>query len=606
VSPHLGASLVLAVGALYGRVAHFGPRWAALTAAGLAAAIACLLLWRKRRPAPAGARLADYLTGRPSRFRDWILLGLGCIGLLLALDFDGFTRGFFRQDDFAFVQDARDGTLGQQVRLYHNDHSLPLYRVEVWAMVQAAGPHASASDLAAVFNLVNFLTFLGVLLGGCWVLAELSARRATLAAFCLFAWFWPSWGEFTSGLYTISVYPQTLVCGFAAVALWLRGGRLASGFCLALSLLAAASGAALDIFGVWIFPALACFAWAASRRSAAKTPRGYLAGLAVVFVFAAAYHLVLAKHPLGGRELVQNPQAKLLSYGAPQIAALLSWKTARGLIYGLGGTVLSTVTPPFLQILAPHLGRHPSYGALLGGADAIATFGAGWLLWNYGRRLPAANRPLFFALLWPAVLTVGMAVIARPMVAGQPGLLWPTKYLPLPYCWLVLTAVFLVDRLGFIDPPRSRRTLRWLGAAVSVGVWLSLSHWYLERSLALNYPWMPGGRYHNSQIAVIRRANFTAYENDVKRLASLAGTSQLALPIPTGGYWYYGFLEEGSDPQYGSTYFFADLLSVAPDVPIKIIAQPVGSISAPTLAALRRLPELDGFFESKSGPPVSE
>ena len=123
-------------------------------------------------------------------------------------------------------------------------------------MVAAAGPARlrRASALAAIFNLANFLTYLGVLLAGCWLLAELSARRVTLAAFALFAWLWPGWGEFTSGLYTISVYPQTMIFGFAAVALWLRGMPGPARGWIGLSLLAAAGSASLDISGVWIFP----------------------------------------------------------------------------------------------------------------------------------------------------------------------------------------------------------------------------------------------------------------------------------------------------------------------------------------------------------------
>jgi hypothetical protein len=607
--PPPGPGLVLAFGALYGRVAHFAPRWAALTVAVLGATIA-LGRWRCRRspaaPTPRSSRLAAYLLGRSAGGRDRLVILLGCAGLLLALDYDGFTEGFFRQDDFAFVQDAREGIpLMRQIRLYHNDHSLPLYRVEVSAMVAAAGPGASASGLAAIFNLANFLTYLGVLLGGCWVLAELSARRATLAAFALFAWLWPGWGEFTSGLYTISVYPQTMLFGFAAVALWLRGARTGRGAWFGLGLLAAAGSASLDISGVWIFPVLAAFAWADRGRPDRKSSGVALAGLAVVFALAAAYHLVLAKHSLVGRELVQNPQARLLSYGRPQIAALLSWKTVRAMIFGLGGTILSTFTSPVLQILGPHLDNHPLYGSLFAWADLGATAGLALIFWKYARRLPTVDRRLFLAALWPVVLATGMSVVARPLVVGQPGLLWPTKYFPLPYCWLVLAAVLLVDRLAFRDPAAAGRALRRLGSVAILGVWLCLSQWYLERAMALTFPWMPGGRYHNSHVAVLRRADFAAFQGDTARLAALAGTTRLALPKPTGGFWYYPFLEEGEDRRYGSTYYFADLLAVAPEDPVTLSARPLAAVPPATLAALRRIPELDGFFESETGPPAA-
>jgi hypothetical protein len=605
--PTAGSTFFFAVGTISSRLAHFFPRWGALTALGLLVAVATAMIWRQRRPAPfvePGSLLADYLLGRPDRLRDWILILLGCVGLLLAFDFHGFTRGFFREDDFAFVQDAREALpLSQQIGLYHADHSLPLYRVEVWSLVRLCGPRARAWDLAAAFNTVNFLTYLGVLLGGCWVLAELSARRAILAAFCLLVWLWPPWGEFTSGFYTISVYPQTLVFGFAAVAAELRGMRSSRGSWLGLSILAATVSAGLDISGVWVFPALAAFAWSARARPGRKTPVGFLFALAAVFALAAAYHLVLAQHPLAGRELVQNPGANLLAFGRPRIALLLSWKTVRGVISGLGGTLLSAVAPPAVQVLNRNFGAHPGYGTVLVWADLAATLGTGAVLWRYARKLEPPDQRVFLAVLWPVVLLVGMPVAARPGIVTVPGLLWPTKYLAVPYSWLVLAGVFLVDRLGFGGPTRSGQTLRRLAAIACIGVWLTVSQWGLERSLALTFAWFPGGRYHNSHLAARRRADFAAFQGDLERLASLTGTPTLALPPPNGGFVHFPYLEQGSSLVHGSNYIFTDLLAVAPNVPIKIIAAPAESISPATWEALRRIPDLDAFFGYRSGPP---
>lgn len=54
---------------------------------------------------------------------------------LIALDGPLLAHGFFRQDDFSFLAVARETDLWTQLSLRHNDHVYPIFRFQVWALV---------------------------------------------------------------------------------------------------------------------------------------------------------------------------------------------------------------------------------------------------------------------------------------------------------------------------------------------------------------------------------------------------------------------------------------------------------------------------------------
>ena len=233
---------------------------------------------------PALSRvLSEFAFGRVQTRMEWLAVATGC-GVLLAIsDFHGFSIGFFRYDDFAFVQDARDGPdILEYLGLYHNDHALPLFRIEIMALVMLCGKAFSAFQLASLFNTLAALTFFGLLLSGCWLLSGLDVRRLGIACFCVVLWMWPSWGEFTSGFYTILIYPQTVVFGFISIGSVLHAIRTRSRGLWVLALITSAAAPLVDVSGVWVFPILLAIVWAKRDEVARINYRRFLVGLFIV------------------------------------------------------------------------------------------------------------------------------------------------------------------------------------------------------------------------------------------------------------------------------------------------------------------------------------
>jgi len=582
---------------IYSRLAASAPTWLGLSV--LAAITAAVVFrWRQKLIPPAAAEaVTRWLLTQPKLRPDGVIFALGCSALIWALDGPGLINGFFRQDDFAFVADARNASeLLASLTQYHNDHSLPLYRIEVWTLLQLGGPEATVQGLAAVFNAANFLTGLGVLLTGAWLLAELSARRAALVAFCFATWFWPAWGEYNAGFYTISVYPQTLAAGFAATAALLRHGREGNPGWALFSLAASAVAAALDISGMWIFPTLLFFKLAARGRAMGT----YLTGLVALGAIAAAYHLIWAAHPLSPRELVQHPAHELLRASLLPNIAERWWRLPFDAAATFGGVMLGGVGPPVLQILEPRIDGSPVSFAFVVALELIAT-AAAILVWRQSHRAtPGGARALLMAALAPAVMIILLTIAARPGMRDVAGLFWPAKYSCLPYCWIVLWIVLLLDRWLLAEGRRGHLALGGLFAAIAMGAWASALFWSVERAVALDAPWLPGGRYANVHAAIARRADYAAFQSDLEKLAASLHQREMALPGPIGGYWHYRFLEIGSHPTLGANYVLEDLCALEPSRGLKVSIVPSALVSAETKSALKKIPALEALF---SGPP---
>jgi hypothetical protein len=530
--------------------------------------------------------------------RDWGWLTAGCGALLLLTDYRGFTHGFFRWDDFAFIQDAR-GTLPlpELLRMYHNDHSLPLFRLWVSGVVALMGPSATASQLASAFNLVNYLTCLAVLLAGASLLTACAVRRVAAICFCFFAWFWPGWGEFTTGFYTLIVYPQTFVCGALSIMMLLRflrgrktGWLLAGLFCVLLA-------CGLDISGIWVFPAIGGFAWTVggwrNRRVHMLAPWLFL-----TFGLVAYYHIVWFHHPFAGREFVQNPRGQTVNHSLVCNLTTHFWRLPFAMVSGVGGTLLSAITPGFLGMTAPQFYGNALRCAPIYAIEALALAGSVWTGWRNAHLLAPTDRRLLFALVLPVFVLIGMTCVARVQSLDLPGSLWPTKYFCVPQVWAVLAAVFLLDRTVLSTPARAQRAARWIAGAVIAGFWLLVSFWYLERALAIDAARIPAGRQGNTALAVRRRADFDVFQRDIETLARRIGRQQIDIPPPLGLYWAHPCLEFGFDSVLGGTYLFTDLLSVAPSTGITLRERPRAEIPPVTLQAIEQIPTLKRVFDS--------
>jgi hypothetical protein len=590
------------LGPVYQTILQWLPWWlaASLGIATIVVAVSCILRLQAVRPGNDQANHWIAFAFEPiTRPPEWALLIAGCLGLLLALDGQGFAHGFFRYDDFAFVQDAHSApNFREYILMFHNDHSLPLYRMEVWALLSLAGWQAPADALASIFNDASLLSFLALLTAGCWALHELGARRLTLACFACLLWFWPGWGEFTSGFYTLIVYPQTVCFGFTALALLARAVRTGARWCAPVAALSVLAATTVDLSGVWTIPVTIGFCCALLDGPNLVLMRRSLWFLIAAGLLALLYQAVWAPHVLIGRELIQNPSGNLVKSSLLENVRHYGWHIGPSLFSGVGGVVLSFFFPPTFEVLAVQHNQSMLFRALFAFLEIIACAITIYIVNRAMRRSEPRDRRLLAAIAWAVVVPVSMVVLARINISPMPGTLWPAKYKCIPYCWLAFGAAVWLDRQVFISVGQRQRILCWTAIWLCTCAWFSASFWQLEKKLALNGPWLAGGRYHNVKMAELRQISFNQFQCDLSALARHLGYRDLVVPPPSGNCEAYRFLELGGNAERGANYSFPDLLSIAPDagLTLRIVAR--DHLPAGTLAAIGENPRLKDLFLS--------
>jgi hypothetical protein len=509
--------------------------------------------------------------GRVSAWRDVLGLASLCVLLVAAFDGSGFIHGFFRQDDFSFLQVAQETSgLGRQLLLYHNDHLYPLYRLEVWVLVKVAGSNASAHALAACFNATNFITCVGLLLSSCWVLHELGGSRLALCSLAYLAWIWPGWGEFTAGFYTLSAYLQVQTLGFCATAAMVRGlGRDSIGWLVG-SLVLLAAAIAVDVSGAAAFGCVFVLgaAWRHRERLRFRIP--YLLALSAVFLAVCAASL-LVRHPYSSRELVQNPGGQ--PAGLSLVGNLLHHPVGmmRASVSSLGGLLLNLFTPTFLQYIAPKVSVIPVLRDGLILVELLVVALAARFADRRLRQLSATDRSIIMAFIGCAGVCLGLVIVARTSYALQvPATFWHAKYIVMPACWIWVGSALLADRLWLSACRPCPRSSGGLMAAFAIGIWLNLSCYQWERTL------IPGtlaytarGRWGNVSNAEARFEHYQSVMADLEDIARFSGTNTVTLPEPSGWsdqfYRLHSELEWGSDyTPIGVTNLFWDMLAASP------------------------------------------
>jgi len=578
------------------RLYSFLPWWLLATCALGAVAF---VLWRV-----FGPRVRDLWPAASRRFGTFrgLAMLVGFCGLLLAAsDYSGFLHGFFRQDDFSFLQVTRETPgLGRQMLLLHNDHLLPLYRLQVGLLVGMAGPSADATALAAWFNALSFLSCLGLVLAGCWVLHELGASRISVLTFAFFLWLWPGWGEFTAGFYTFSGYVQIQALAMGSIAAVLRGLKRGTPGWLGIGLSLAAMASLIGTSGLYVLLALGTVSLAGMRSSARPlAARQFLLGVAVLFILIGAFYFLSGRHERSARELVQNPGT--VSLGLSTFIGFLAQFPAVCLagLSALPGALLSLVTPTFLQMavndeqVAPSLYRN--FLALQGSV----LVGLVLILARQWPKLRSADRPLAVALGINALLCFGMVLLARTSYAvAVPVPLWHAKYMIMPFSWTMLTLFFLADRFWLSSDQSPSWLPPTLFTAFFAGCWIHASFWHLERTvLPEPLAYVARGRWGNVNNAEARALQFHAVLTDLQSIARQQQNQSIALPDPESWapvfYARFPLLEWGgeSTPR-GVTHLFGDVLAASPVDNLSTQWIPIKHLTPSDRAFLTRIPWL--------------
>lgn len=596
----LAAQLGLPQGDFYRRLYGFLPVWLGFTLAfGLLVTLVHVTIRSRLDALPAG-RLSSVSGG--------LCLVLFCTVLVLGFDGAGITHGFFRQDDFSFLQVARESPdLGSQMLLRHNDHVYPLFRLQVWAVTRLAGPGAEPAELAAWFNGLTFATCLALLLSAGWLLHELGGSQLAVYLLVFGLWVWPGWGEFTSGYYTLAVYLQVQTMAAAAVAAALRS-RVASAW-LAISLGFVGLALALNTSGALALVAAFAISFALPGYGGTPSVRRYrLALLGMLAAFCLVY-LAVAQHAPSPRELVQNPSGTML--GASIADRLRDHGIAilpAGLA-GLGGTTVNLVLPTFLQRSAQVVAADLPLRWSLFGLELAFTLVLVAVAWRTLRQLGSPDRRLVLALGVTASAALAMVIIARAhYVATVPVSLWHAKYLLMPTSWLWLIAVFMLDRCSATIPPVAPWLRRTAFLAAAAGLWFTVSVRQAEQALLPNtLAYSARGRWGNAENAKTRRAEHARLMQELDSLRSGNPAAEVLLPAPETWqaefFRHYPALEWATDfTPRGVTHLFADFPAAAPCLSLRIRWHPMTNPTPHQREKLRRIPWLESAFSSATDP----
>ena len=417
-------------------------------------------------------------------------------------------RGYFRLDDFAFLHANGGLPLRQLLLLPHNEHFLPMWRLEVAALDALFGIHPMGW---IAFGLVVFALMLffvqRVLLA--WGVAEAGRAVAVVAIGG-----WSQWGEILSGYFTLLLWIQLMVFACAAFLLQRRisSGPPHSRDVSALGLLLAAT-AGFGEAALWVPVAVLIVAMVdvfADTRTGmplrdAVRPRRWPIALASVIVAIAASLYVLALSRAGPELMRASHASAVVSLGT-RFMLLLKF--------------LADVTLAPWRVL--HTAPIPAWSAAA--LRAVVTM---------------ATVAMLLAQLWVSAPRLRRAAVACALIIGfyallvtlgrpfDPGV-WPAKHIGVPFVFLAMLTALATQALIERTPARKVRALPFaLCAAFFLVMQLA------TETFAMHRGW-PEGRREEWIIAGRRRAAIAALRDSIVAPQLANGVHEIPdLPMET-------------------------------------------------------------------------
>lgn len=352
-------------------------------------------------------------------WREVALWGAVAAGLVLATDGPSLVWHDFETDDFTLLNADDELPLRELLLRTHNDHTIPLLRLEIRCWRSLFGTHSFAFACAAM----------GIQMGLLWSTAILLRMHAVSRAAILFGLLlmsgWTLWGQFTSGAFILQKYLQISICGVLSAVCWLswrRTGRPIYGLALWAGSLWSCG---LNISGFWVPCAVLTVAaceWLNPRPAIdRRIGLGWLAGLAALTIGLACAHAWIYSLPGNSALLSSGGARPTLVRLAAHLGVLLST------------TLISTIIPTphhlaKLNLLAPTL--------IAVGLAAVSA-----LLWAV--RSSPRHRPALAACVCIALGIGAMVCVGRPIEVVSTTL--PAKYLGPLYVWICCIAALVFD-----------------------------------------------------------------------------------------------------------------------------------------------------------------
>jgi len=411
--------------------------------------------------------------------------------------FDGRSlwSGEFRLDDFGLIWAVKNQARTEMLLSPANGHFMPLFRLQFSTLLQIFGPEPAA------FNILDAVSCFALLGSGCWLLAELGARQATLVFFLVFSWVWIGWAQVTAGYYVLLTYPQCAALGFMAIAALYRFSASRKARWLVVSLLATEGAALVDSAGLWAFAATGIFSLIAFFSRGKRLPAAYL-----VLLLLAAFLTV------GGIAVMRAaPTIDLREAGDPSRVIIQIWS-------GLVGLVICSVTP-----FVPGSWLFNVQFDLLQFA-ATFVFAAASLYWFLRRS--KEERLILAGLGAVILLQVYMVVLARPAI--EPGAYWPAKWVMMAHSWFSLALAYAIDRTCPAQVGSSGKWLRFLASLLGITCAM-----YLIGNCYLDAKGASRGRSSYCALARRRSTDLARLHADVVAASNRLGVSPIVLP-PAG------------------------------------------------------------------------
>lgn len=408
------------------------------------------------------------------------LFWAGCaVVAVLAYDWRTLFWGFFESDDYSMVEVARNGDFPGSLLSTHNDHVLPLLRLEYSVLYEIFGTNPFAYNLGVITSLSLMLY------SGCILARECSINRIGTFAFLFLCINWSLWGEFTAGSYILQKYMQITTCGLLSCWSWIRWEKTQRSGYFVGCVFAVLVACLMNPSGYWVPCAILVFA--ALRLFSRHSPHpvrdtlrdGRSLAFAVTGVVALSMAVYRYAYSLPGNNefltLTDNPLT--LSGFVQQLFVFIS-------------TLIATVFVP----LPHHFDKVgllvPALLSFLIAAAVFFLFG----IQGLKRELKATAVALVLILLG----ITAMVCLGRPI----PGFNYivASKYLGPAYVWLCLIASFCIQGMWNATSTDNRSHWRLVRIVFGVLVLAFLAHGAIELGARAELPFLDRDVCRNSKL----------------------------------------------------------------------------------------------------------
>lgn len=403
------------------------------TAALLATGGAVLFALRGRLSRFADAHLTPVAGGRlPLWF--WAAY---ILAVTLWYDAAMFSHGHWLLDDTHMVYHAMRTAAADLVICMNNDHILPLYYLQLKAVLTLFGLDKWA------FNLWHYATYVSMLAAGVWMLRVLSVSSLLCLLFVPAVCGWMGWSAGLYDSYIQMKYLQIAALGFGATGSFVRWADQRDTRNAALCLLCNLVSAHVDVSGVFVplsTALLAILYWLFFRQDGGGHGKraAVLTGVCAFSLAWIQWLMALATrkggayiHSLRGADLTESGRPVVTAFSVPD--AVARW------FYYLESGLLQTLVMPNANGVLNMFGIMDLFHhALLVAAAAF-----------FGFAVYAAPVKIRVLLLYCIGLLAGFATI---MVLGRWSspypFYWYTRYMEITYPWLCVALALAAQ--GFL------------------------------------------------------------------------------------------------------------------------------------------------------------